>query len=106
MSSPTKSAVQDDPALREMEQLLEEWRLLTGAEKEAINAEDWDRLAILQQRKVSCQRLIEDAELQTSLRNWFWYWEEAEVGFLEARSVEWLWSVCFALCRETPMKRG
>jgi hypothetical protein len=45
-------------------------------------------------------------KLQTSLRNWFWYWEEAEVGFLEARSVEWLWSVCFALCRETPMKRG
>ncbi len=62
MRSAIHAADDQDSALRRIEDLLEEWRILTEAESAAINSENWSELEILHEKKAAGQVLIEKAE--------------------------------------------
>jgi hypothetical protein len=57
-----RSAGSADSHLQSLFSLLDEWKSLTLAETESIQAEDWKTLDSLQSRKSSLQPLIEELE--------------------------------------------
>lgn len=56
------SASEDDARVEVLRGFLCDWKRLTLAEAQAIQAEDWDRLQQLQTQKVALQKSIEDSE--------------------------------------------
>ena len=54
------------PVLLDLHKVLTEWRTLTLAENEKIEASDWEGLDGLQLRKANLQRLIENLEVAFS----------------------------------------